>query len=50
MIIALFCAGEINIDELNYLMEVKYTRNCIVHENIKCSYDEADNLIFIIDI
>ncbi len=42
MMKSLYRAGEISIDELNYYKEVKNTRNCIVHENLKCSYKEVE--------
>jgi len=41
MIRALFMVGEIHQTEYEYFMSLKTHRNCIIHENIKSSYDEA---------
>lgn len=38
---ALFMAGEIHRTEYEYFMSLKTHRNCIIHENIQSSYDEA---------
>lgn len=42
MIKAIRIADEIDNDKFFYLMGLKDHRNCVLHENIQCSYDEAD--------
>ena len=42
MIKALFMSGKINNSEFDYFMNLKRQRNCIIHDNGKSNYEEAD--------
>ena len=42
MIKALFKSGKINKNEFDYFMNLKGQRNCIIHNNGKSNYEEAD--------
>ena len=42
MIKALNMSGKINNSEFDYFMTLKRQRNCIIHDNGKSNYEEAD--------
>ncbi len=43
LIKALFLGGEINEQKFNFFMTLKNQRNCILHENTRSNYVDADN-------